>query len=153
GNVRVVFASPDPAALPGQLAAVQRRFGPIDVIERTHVPVPGSVDRVEVRAERPNGRWDAGLLALRAGRYPNGAGEVAVTDRVASLLRAPLGGTASIGGVRRVVGIVENPANLHDEFALVSALPASRVDTVTALARIDGARLGQAGAKCVICKD
>jgi len=153
GNVRVVFASPDPAALPGQLAAAQHEFGPLDVIERGHVPVPGSVDTVEIRAQQPNGRWDAGMLDLRAGRYPSGAGEVAVTDRVASLLHAPLGGTASIDGLRRVVGIVENPADLHDEFALVSALPASRVDTVTALAHVDGAPAGNAGTRCVICKD
>ena len=49
------------------------------------------------------------------------AGEVAVTDGVAKLLRLELGSTLALDGRRRtVVGIVENPRKLSDEFALVS---------------------------------
>ena len=61
------------------------------------------------------------LLALRRGSYPTGPGEVAVTDDVADLLRLEIGSTLDLDGRRRqVVGIVENPRKLSDEFALVS---------------------------------
>jgi putative ABC transport system permease protein len=61
------------------------------------------------------------MLALVSGRYPVGAGEVAVTSGVASAFHLKVGDTWSVGGAeRRVVGIVENPQSLLDEFALVA---------------------------------
>ena len=55
-----------------------------------------------------------------------GAGEVAVTDGVAESLRLEVGSTLALDGRRRtVVGIVENPSRLSDEFALVSPSSAS----------------------------
>src|ERR687892_2562142 len=73
-------------------------------------------------------------MALRGGSYPVGPRQVAVTDGVAELLRLGLGSTLALDGLRRkVVGIVENPRKLSDEFALVSPSSAGAPDQVTVL--------------------
>jgi len=61
------------------------------------------------------------MLSLVSGHYPAGPGQVAVTDGVASTFNLKVGGVWNQGGhARRVVGIVQNPQNLLDEFALVT---------------------------------
>jgi len=128
------FDATDPRRLEAGLAAARKSFGTIDVIARRSVAVPGSVDKVDYRAQDPNGAYGGELLALRDGRYPEGRGEVAVTDGVAKMLRLELGSTLTLDGVRRtVVGIVENPRKLSDEFALVSPSFASAPDTASVL--------------------
>ncbi len=100
--------------------------------------VPGGIDKVEFRAQDPRGAYGGARLALRRGSYPNGADEVAVTDGVATLLGLEIGQTIALDGRRRtVVGIVENPPDLSDEFALVSPSSAGRPDHVTALLDAD----------------
>jgi putative ABC transport system permease protein len=92
------------------------------------------VESVDFRAQDPNGVFGSELLAVRQGRYPNGPREVAVTDGVAKLLRLHVGSTRALDGHRRtVVGIVENPRKLSDEFALVSLSSAGTSDSVTVL--------------------
>src|SRR5919108_11188 len=72
--------------------------------------------------------------AVRRGDYPVGRGQVAVTDGVAELMRLELGSTLALDGRRRtVVGIVENPRKLGDEFALVSPTSAGPPEHVTVL--------------------
>jgi putative ABC transport system permease protein len=111
----------DPQSLAAALAAVRKEFGTIDVVGHRPVPVPGSVDRVDFRAQDPHGPYGSGLLSLRRGTYPTGPGQVAVTDGVAELLRLDIGSTLALGGRRRtVVGIVENPRKLSDEFVLLA---------------------------------
>ena len=114
------------------------RFGTIDVIGHRSLTVPGGVDKVEFRAQDPRGAYGGARLALRRGSYPNGADEVAVTDGVATLLGLEIGQTLALDGRRRtVVGIVENPRDLSDEFALVSPSSAGRPDHVTVLVDAD----------------
>src|SRR5262249_28353003 len=80
------------------------------------------------------GAYGGGLLALRRGSYPTGPRQVAVTDGVAALLRLDVGSTLALDGRRRtVVGIVENPRKLSDEFALVSASSLGPADYVSVL--------------------
>jgi putative ABC transport system permease protein len=113
----------DPRSLTAALDAVRKEFGTIDVVGHRPVAVPGSVDRVDFRAQDPHGPYGSGLLSLRRGTYPTGPGQVAVTDGVAELLRLDIGSTLALGGQRRtVVGIVENPRKLSDEFALLAPL-------------------------------
>jgi putative ABC transport system permease protein len=117
-----------------ELAAAGKYFGTIEVIRHRSVAIPGSVESLDFRAQDPNGVFASELLALRQGRYPNGPREVAVTDGVAKLLRLQLGSTLALDGHRRtVVGIVENPRKLSDEFALVSRSSAAMSDSVTVL--------------------
>ncbi len=113
------FQAPDPH-LASQIAALRNRFHTIDVIENQTVAVPGSVSTYDLRAQNPHGRYGQPLLSLVSGHYPAGPGQVAVTSGVAAELHLSIGSTLSSAGVsRRVVGIVQNPQSLLDEFALV----------------------------------
>jgi putative ABC transport system permease protein len=136
GNARFELDAADPRKLEASLAAAEERFGTIDVIAHRSLPVPGSVDTVEFRAQDPRGPY--ARLALRRGSYPEGPSQVAVTDGVATLLRLEIGETLALDGRRRtIVGIVENPLELSDEFALVSPSSAGAPDTVTVLVDAD----------------
>jgi hypothetical protein len=128
------FDGADPRKLKAGLAAVKRSFRTIDVIGHRSLGVPGGVETVDFRAQEPHGPYGRGLLAVRRGHYPVGPGQVAVTDGVAELLRLRLGSTLALDGRRRtVVGIVENPRKLSDEFALVSPTSAGPPEHVTVL--------------------
>ncbi len=130
----------DPRALEASLANLEQQYGTIDVIGHRSYAVPGDVETVEFRAQDPRGPYGDARLALHRGDYPLGSRQVAVTDGVAELLGLEIGETLSLDGHRRtVVGIVENPADLSDEFALVSPSSAGPPDHVTVLA--DGAGL------------
>ena len=128
------FDGADPRRLEASLAAVEERFGTIDVIGHRSLLVPGGVDKIEFRAQDPRGPYGGARLALRRGSYPTGTGQVAVTDGVATILGLELGKTLALDGHRRtVVGIIENPGDLSDEFALVSPSSAGAPDHVTVL--------------------
>jgi putative ABC transport system permease protein len=121
-NQVLTFDGSDPRTLRAGLGFARRSFGTIDVIGHRSLRVPGSVETVEYRSQSPDGVYSGELLALLRGSYPVGPGQVAVTDGVAESLRLEIGSTLSLDGRRRsVVGIVENPSKLSDEFALVSA--------------------------------
>ncbi len=103
------------------IASLERRFGRVEVIENETMSIPGSINTFQLRAEAPHGPFSGPMLALFSGHYPVGADEVAVTSDVASSFHLRVGDTWSVGGAeRRVVGIVENPQSLLDEFALVA---------------------------------
>src|SRR5262245_36165385 len=123
-NQVVSFDGSDPQKLQAGIDSARRSFGTIDVIGHRYVHVPGSVETVDYRSRVQGGAYSSELLALRRGRYPVGPREAAVTNGVATSLRLDIGSTLALDGhPRTVVGIVENPRRLSDEFALVS--PAS----------------------------
>jgi putative ABC transport system permease protein len=133
-NVLLTFDGSDPSKLQAGIASARRSFGTIDVIAHRSVSVPGGIEKVDYRAQDPAGAYGNVLLALRRGSYPTGPGQIAVTDGVAELLRLQLGSTLALDGHRRrVVGIVENPRKLSDEFALVSPSSAAAADYATVL--------------------
>ena len=128
------FDGTNPRALAAELDSARKAFGTTEAIGSRSIAVPGSVDTVEFRAQDPHGSFASALLALRQGVYPEGPRQVAVTDGVADLLALEVGETLALDGRRRtVVGIVENPRQLSDEFALVSPASAGAPDTVTLL--------------------
>ncbi|HKP98836.1 MAG TPA: FtsX-like permease family protein, partial [Actinomycetes bacterium] len=127
--------------LDGQLAAVRAWFGTVDVITRRAVPVPGAVEPLELRAQDPEGAYGRPMLALRGGRWPSAAGEVAVTDAVAATFQTGIGGAIALDRrARTVVGLVENPGDLDDEFALVAPADAGPPTAVTVLVRTSAER-------------
>lgn len=76
------------------------------------------------------------MLALLEGRWPSAAGEVALTDTVAATFQVRVGGQLHLDGRdRTVVGLVENPSDLGDKFALVPPSHADPPRSVTILAR------------------
>src|SRR5215218_2515827 len=128
------FDGSDPRKLEAFLASAKKRFGTTEVIGHRSVALPGSVETVDFRAQDPNGAYGAELLALRRGSYPTGPRQVAVTDGVAELLRLEIGSSLALDGRRwTVVGIVENPRKLSDEFALVFPSSAGAADYATVL--------------------
>ncbi len=123
----------DASALRADVAAA-RRVADVDALLHWSAPVPGAIRRVRYRAQDPRGRFAAPLLALREGRLPARPGEVAVTDRVAVAFDVVPGSTLAADGTpRTVVGTVENPANLDDEFALVTPGDAPAPESATLL--------------------
>ncbi|MFE9693654.1 FtsX-like permease family protein [Micromonospora sp. NPDC005806] len=139
---RIQLEGGAPAVLDSRLAAARSWFGTIDAIGHRYVDVPGLFDPVDVRAQHPDGAYGAPMLAVRQGRYPAGAGEIAVTDGVAHTLRTGLGRRISFDRHDRlVVGIVENPKDFADEFALVDPAHADPPQTVTVLVAGDRASL------------
>jgi putative ABC transport system permease protein len=126
----------DPHTLDTEFSAVKVWFGTAEVIGHQPVPVPGSVETLELRTQDPHGPYGAPMLRLRAGRYPAAAGEAAVTDAVAATFQVGVGGTLALDGpARTVVGLVENPGDLDDEFALLSPAAADPPESVTMLVR------------------
>jgi putative ABC transport system permease protein len=103
-----------------KVAQWHQRFGPVDVIENETVTIPGSINTFELRAQNSRGPYGQPLLALVSGRYPTNAREVALTSEVATSLDLKVGSVWREGGSsRQVVGVVENPQDLLDQFALV----------------------------------
>ena len=108
------------SALTTQIAKIHRLVGPVDVIENQAERVPGSVNTFDLRAQDPHGPYGGPMLSLVSGRYPATADEVALTSGLAGELHIATGDEWTFGGVtRHVVGIVQNPQSLLDEFALV----------------------------------
>ena len=121
GGGRIQLDGTDPARAQTAIAAARTRFGEVDVVAHTNVAVPGSVLRLDVRDQDPNGIFSHPMVARRQGRYPTGPGEVALTQGAADLLGTSLGSTIVLGDQPAVVvGIVENPNALGERFALVA---------------------------------
>ncbi len=86
------------------------------------------------------------MMALRQGHYPTRPGEVALTAAVADLLVVDIGARVELGGVERtVVGLVENPSDLSDEFDLVVPNQDAAVDSLTLL--FDDVQSGRGAAR------
>jgi putative ABC transport system permease protein len=110
------------------------RGGPVDVIENETLSIPGSINTYQLRAQDPHGPFGGPMLSLVSGHYPSGAGQVAVTKGVASAFHLSVGASWRVGGLeRRVVGIVQNPQSLLDEFALVAPGQVAHPTGVTVL--------------------
>jgi putative ABC transport system permease protein len=135
GNANLRLTVPADAPPQRSIQPIKDRFGAVDVIDSQHLPVPGSVDKMELRDQDPGGRYGGPMLRLRAGRYPGTAKEIALTPALARTLHLHLGDTFSLDGLGRVVvGMVENPGDLSDDFGLV--VPGSlHADNVVVLAK------------------
>jgi putative ABC transport system permease protein len=119
-DAMVQLPASDPK-LASTIAALEQKVGPVDVIENTTLPIPGSIATYELRAQNSDGTYGKAMLGVVSGRFPRTTGEVAVTAGVASAFGLHVGSVWHEAGVtRHVVGIVQNPQNLLDEFALIT---------------------------------
>jgi putative ABC transport system permease protein len=117
-----------------EIAALAHRFGRMEVIENESAPIPGSVLTYSLRAQDPRGPFGGPMLSLTSGHYPAGPGQVAMTSGLASEFGLRTGDTwRRAGAVWRVVGVVADPQNLLDEFALVAPGQVTKPSQVTAL--------------------
>ena len=121
------------------LAAARARFGTVDVIAHRNAAVPGTLAPLDVRDQSPAGPYSKPMLAVRRGRYPTAQGEVALTHDAAASFGAPIGSHVMLDDLSTVVvGIVENPAALSDDFALVALGTLAAPDGYTVLVDRDG---------------
>jgi putative ABC transport system permease protein len=116
------------------IASIEHRFGTVDVIENQTFSLPGSVQTYSLRAQNPHGPFGQPMLSLIRGQFPARPGRVAVTSGVAADFHLAVGSSWTVGGVSRTVtGIVQNPQNLLDEFALVAPGQVTAPTQVTVL--------------------
>jgi putative ABC transport system permease protein len=128
-----------PTSINAGISKLQSLYGRVDVAENESVPVPGTQNTFDLRAQDPHGPFGGPLLSLVSGRYPANPGQIAVTSGVASDFKLSVGSTWTVGGVtRKVVGIVQNPQSLMDEFALVVPGQVASPDNVTVLFNAPG---------------
>jgi putative ABC transport system permease protein len=119
--------------LTADITAIKDKYGPADVIESQNLST-GLTEPVQLRAQDPHGPFGGPMLSLVSGQYPDGPGQVALTSQVASVFNTGTGGTwHAAGRTWRVTGIVANPANLLDEFALVAPGQVTAPSQVTIL--------------------
>ncbi len=134
----MTLSGPDPI----DVAAAQHAFGTVEEIDHQSIPIPGSLDAVDLRAQDPSGGYASSTLRLVAGRFPTGAGDIAMTGDAAASFNVHIGDPFVVNGVtRHVVGMVENPVNLSDEFALVAPGRINRPTQVTILFDASGKQL------------
>jgi putative ABC transport system permease protein len=132
----------DVASITSYFAAVTATHGrahrtpqarPVQVVGQENLTT-GSVNPIALRAEDPDGPFGHSTLSLITGRYPAGPDQVALTPQVASLYNISVGGQwHAVGRVWQVTGLVENPDNLLDEFALAAPGQLPAPDSVTIL--------------------
>ena len=123
-RIELPGSTPD---LPGVIAKIEKAYGTASVVYDQSITT-GQTGGADLRAQDPSAPYTQPLLALDSGRYPSGSGQVAVTSGLASLYslkvgstwHVPAGAGAEAGRAFTVTGIVENPSNLLDEFALVA---------------------------------
>jgi putative ABC transport system permease protein len=141
---RITFSAGSQAAAAADIAAAAEYFGTIDVLLAHFAPVAGSARPLEVRAQDPHGPFSGPMLALREGRYPSAPEEVALTESAARDLHVSVGGVVDLDGRRpTLVGLVENPRRLDDDFALVAPRPPDATDLVRILVGGSQARVEQ----------
>ena len=128
-----------------QIAALQHRFGTVQVIENQTFRVPGSTQTYDLRSQDPHGPYGGPMLQLISGHYPTGPNEIALTPGLASDLNLRVGDSWSSQGEKTVVGIVQNPQSLLDEFALVPPGQVTHPTTIDVLFDAPGVDAGRIG--------
>jgi putative ABC transport system permease protein len=144
GSANTIVSLPGPEAhLSADVAAIRDHFGAVDVVEHQRLST-GSADPVELRSQNPHGPFGRPTLSLVGGHFPHGGHQIALTRQVATLYNLRIGGVwYQSGSARVVVGLVENPNNLLDQFALVAPGQITAPSEVTIL--FDATRSTEAG--------
>ena len=128
-----------------QTAALEHRFGAVQVIENETLHVPGSTQTYALRSQDPHGPYGGPMLRLLSGHYPTGSNEIALTPGLASELSLRVGDSWTAQGGKAVVGIVQNPQSLLDEFALVPPGFVTNPTTIDVLFDAPGVNPGRIG--------
>ncbi len=107
-------------------ASLDDQRHPYGVIRSSKVPVEGSAQLLTIQVTDPQNPVVAPLVDITDGRWPTSEGELAVTDRAFTTevqADTAIGDRVDVDGSSyEVVGIVENPVNLRQEFVAASTL-------------------------------
>ena len=134
-DFQLVFDEPVPGRYELDIEAARAQLGGVDVIRQWTESIPGRFEPVAFRAQDPAGRYSSPMVSLVEGEYPLTPDEVAVTDGVASIYDVGLGAQlVRRGEALTVVGIVENPSDLADEFGLLAVTTQGTPESMTILA-------------------
>ena len=76
----------DLQSVDAQIAALEHRFGTVQVIENETFHVPGSTQTYQLRSQDPHGPYGGPMLQLLSGHYPTGPDQIAITPGLASEL-------------------------------------------------------------------
>ncbi len=134
----------DLPSVDAQVAVLEHRFGTVQVIENETLSVPGSSETYQLRSQDPNGLYGGPMLQLLSGHYPTGSTQIAVTPGLATELNLGVGDEWPQGG-KTVVGVVQNPQSLLDEFALVppgQVMHPTQVNVLFDAPGVDPGRIG-----------
>jgi putative ABC transport system permease protein len=118
----LVILDGDTPRLAADVTTITTTYGEASVVYDQTLPT-GIAGGADLRAQDPNAPYTKVLLALDSGGYPTRAGQVAVTQGLAQLYGLRIGTSWRLpggGAARTVTGIVEDPSNLNDQFALVA---------------------------------
>ncbi len=107
-----------PSYVEAQTALLEHRFGRVQIIANETFSVPGTTQTYQLRSQDPHGPYGGPMLQLLSGHYPTSSDQIALTPGLASELNLSVGDAWPLGG-KTVVGMVQNPQSLLDEFALV----------------------------------
>jgi putative ABC transport system permease protein len=134
GNANTIVSMPGTEPhLDADIGALRDHFGVVDVVKNQTLAT-GSANSVGLRSQNPRSRFGQPTLSLLTGRFPKGLHQVALTPPLATLYDVGIGGVwHQDGDARLVVGLVENPNNLLDEFALVAPGQITSPSEVTVL--------------------
>lgn len=114
----------DERSLSLDVPAARSQLGAVDVVRRQSLTVPGLFEPVELRQQAVPGHFTRPLVTVVRGRLPTTSSEVALAPDLVTILGSALGRDVQLGGRDlTVVGLIENPADLDDAFALVTQLP------------------------------
>jgi len=113
--------------LSGVIARMEKAYGTASVVYDEPITT-GQAGGADLRTQDPSAPYTRVLLALDSGHYPTGTEQVAVTAglaqlyslRIGSTWHVPAGTGPQAGRAFTVTGIVEDPSNLLDEFALLA---------------------------------
>ncbi len=118
GNAGVAVDSPDSVALAHALNESGFSYG---LVQRATLERDGQVGDINLRAADPENAITEPLFALRNGRWPASSTEIAITDQ-ALADQPPIGTSIQLDGrTVEIVGVVENPTQLSDEFVFALA--------------------------------
>jgi len=127
-----------------QIPSLRHRYGAVQVIENETFNIPGSSQTYQLRSQDPHGPYGRPMLQLLSGHYPTGPNQTALTPGLASALNLRVGDTWSKNG-KTVVGIVQNPQSLLDEFALVPPGQVTHPTAINVLFDAPGVDAGRIG--------
>ena len=114
------------------LTAASAAFDVSESVYHSHIAVPGSVTPIDVRAQDPAGPLSSPTLQLTDGAWPTGPDDIALTDGVMATFGLKLGDVWTTEDHDwHVVGVVENPLDLVDDFAVSAPAAPAQFDTVT----------------------
>lgn len=138
-SVRIDVSLTVPSHIGPDIALARQTFGTVETIAHTGVAVPGSIRALDVRDQSPTGQFAQPMLRLAQGSYPAAAGDIAVTRGAATTFGLQVGSVWQVMRASyRVVGIVENPQDLQENFALVAPGAIASPTTLTVLAGTAG---------------